>query len=50
MMMEAAVNNRKAILKLLDSFGGDINATDRHDGTALTLRVATGTKRWPSTW
>ena len=35
MMMEAAVNNRKAIIKLLDSFGADINAADRHGSTAL---------------
>lgn len=36
LMMEAAINNRKQILKLLDSFGADINLCDeRHGRTAL---------------
>ena len=35
-MMYAAINNRKAILKLLDSFGADVNLGDTHCGlTAL---------------
>jgi ankyrin repeat protein len=35
-MMFAAINNRKAILKLLDSFGADVNLKDTHHGlTAL---------------
>lgn len=36
LMMEAAINNRKQIMKLLDSFGADINLCDeRHGRTAL---------------
>ena len=35
LMMEAATSNRKAILKLLDSFGADINAVDARGCTAL---------------
>ena len=35
MMMEAAVNNRKGILKLLDSFGADINLVDHAGASAL---------------
>jgi ankyrin repeat protein len=35
-MMEAAINNRKPIIKMLDSFGADINLRDeRHGRTAL---------------
>ena len=34
--MEAVINNRKAIVKLLDSFGANMNLRDAHRGlTAL---------------
>jgi len=36
LMMEAAINNRKPLIKLFDSFGADINLVDvRHGRTAL---------------
>ncbi len=34
-MMEAAINNRKAIVKMLDSFGADVNLVDDVGMTAL---------------
>ncbi len=36
-MMEAATNNRKAMCKVLDSFGADVNLADGRGLTALHL-------------